>query len=227
MRCFILLIFVLAFPLFAQEPEGWFVPFACVYQPDIAGFNSIFAKHGLPEANTRHCGWGLELRSLVRSNFLVGPMFFRSWDDVANERFQLRTDATGILGEIGLRLPVFNFLTVVPMLGIGGVQSNFHIREKTGDIPIDSLLSTPGRTSTISPGMKLTGLACLEFDLLISINAGKYGLALRGGYLYSPWPLEWRLANGARITDPPNSRIRGPWFSLGITLVPAPEVETE
>lgn len=203
------------------------MPFACAYHPDIAGFNSIFAQHGLPQANARHYGWGLELRSLLGTNFLVGPMFFRTWDDVDNERFKLRTDATGVFGEIGLRLPVFNFLTIVPMVGLGGVQPKFQILKKTGDLPVDSLLTDPGKSSTITPGMKLTGIALMEIDLLVPTDAGRYGIGLRGGYLYSPFPLEWRLSNGALITDTPNSRLRGPWFSIGITLVPAPEVTTE
>ncbi len=225
-RYFLSLAFVLVVSLSAQEPlEGWFVPFACGYQPDVSGFNAKFAALGLPQANTRHYGWGIELRSLVGRNFLVGPMFFRTWDDAQNESLHLRTDATGILGEIGLRLPFFKFLTVVPMLGLGGVQPHFHIREKSGDVPFDSLLRR-GVTVTLSPGMRLSGLVALEVNLLLSTKAGRYGLALRGGYLYSPFSLNWRLGNGARLVNAPGTSIRGPWFSVGITLIPPPEVTT-
>ncbi|MGQ9707358.1 MAG: hypothetical protein ACUVUR_00585 [bacterium] len=226
--CRILRFLVLLFlPIFAQQPEGWFIPFACAYQPEISRFNKAFDNRGLPQTANRHYGWGMELRSLVSKNILFGPMFFRTWDDAENDTFHLRTEAYGIFGEIGLKLPLFSFLTIVPLAGIGGVQPSFQIRKVTGDLTLDSLLSAPGNIATISPGMKFTGLGALELNLLLPTNTGSYGIALRGGYLYSPLTLDWHLANGARITNTPDSKITGPWFSVGITIIPAPEIQSE
>ena len=205
-----------------SSPEGWLVPFAAAFQPDVAGFNSRFSQHRLPEAGSRHYGWGLELRSLV-SGFLIGPLFFRTWDDAENDHFQLRTDATGIFGEAGLKIAPFKFLAIVPTLGLGGLAESFNIRERTGGLTLDSLLSSPGRTATVSPGMKLTGLAALELDISAGTSTGRYGVALRAGYMYSPFPPSWHLSNGADITDVPASRIGGPFFSAGILLLPAAE----
>lgn len=223
----LLAILVLILPLFAQEPEGWLVPFACGYQPDGAGFNRLFRQYGLPVARERHYGWGMEIRSLVGKNLLIGPMYFRVWDDVANDSFQLRSEAFGIFGKLGLKLPLFQFLTVVPLVGVGGVQPAFRIREVTGDLSIDTLLRSPGKNVSLSPGMKITGLAALELDLMARTKAGTYGIALSGGYLYSPFSLSWRLDNGSQVTGTPDTKIGGPWFSVGVTVIPAPEVITE
>ncbi len=205
-------------------PEAWLVPFACAYQPDIAEFNRRFASYGIPAASLRHYGWGVEIRSVVGNNFLVGPMLFRTRDVVANETIQLRTETNAIFALAGWKLPLFRFLTIVPIVGLGGVQPVFQITEKTGDIPLESLLTAPGKIATLSPGFKPTGIAALELNLLVPTGSGNYGISLRGGYLYSPFPLNWRLPSGARVTSTPDTKIRGPWFSAGITLIPAAEV---
>ncbi|MEO0020126.1 MAG: hypothetical protein ABIK47_05750 [candidate division WOR-3 bacterium] len=227
MKQILILSLLLFFPLFAQEPEGWLIPFACAYEPDIAGFNTAFANKGLPQAKTRHFGWGMELRSLVSRNILFGPLYFRTWNDAENDSFHLRTENWGIFAELGLKLPIFKFLTFVPLVGIGGVQPSFQIRKRTGDMTLDSLLNAPFNIAHISPGMKITGLGALELNIILPTNTGSYGLSLRGGYLYSPFGLNWHLANGARITNTPDSKIKGPWLSLGLTIIPAPEVQSQ
>jgi len=225
-RLIVIAVFTLPVFIRAQAPEGWLVPFGCAFQPDIADFNNAFIQRGLPGAAERHFGWGIELRSGIGGGFLAGPMFFRTYNDVENDRFHLRTEHTGIMAELGYKLPLFKFLTIVPLVGVGGVQPGFHIREKTNAISLDSLLQAPGNTAVLSPGMKITGLGALELHLLVPTNTGSYGLALRGGYLYSPFRLDWHLANGSRIFGTPDSKIQGLWFSVGITLIPAPEVAT-
>jgi hypothetical protein len=217
-----LFIALAAAPLAAQE--AWLIPFAAGFSPDVGGFNTAFADAGLPRTATRQYGWGIELRSYV-AGLLIGPLYFRTWDDAESNDYQLRADATGILGAVGLRIAPFSFLTIVPQLGVGGVNQSFTIREKSGATPLPDLLADPGRTVTISPGMKLAGLAALELGASFATDAGRYGLALRGGYLYSPSRLDWRLSNGAPLTGTPASRIAGPFISAGILLMPAPSVE--
>ena len=139
----LLLASLAATALAADSPEAWFIPFAAAYQPPVGGFNAAFADNGMPAARSRHYGWGLELRTLTGS-FLVGPLFFKTWDDVQNDAFRLRTDATGIFGEVGLKIAPFRFLTIVPMVAVGGLSQSFSIREKTGTMPLNSLLGSPG-----------------------------------------------------------------------------------
>ena len=201
------------------SPEGWLVPFAAAYQPRVAGFNRQFDSLGFPGASSRHYGWGIELRSLV-SGFLIGPMFFRTWDDVESDRWQLRTDATGIFGNVGLKLAPADFIIIVPSIGLGGLNQSFTIREKSSAVPIESLNGGAPEVISMSPGMKLAGLASLELDLTIRASTGRYGLSLRGGYLYSPLGLTWRLANGAEVRGTPSDKLGGPFFSAGILIMP-------
>jgi hypothetical protein len=220
----ILLIVVLlavAVPALAEEgPEAWLIPFAAAYQPEVSGFNSVFASHGMPEASSRHYGWGIELRSLTGS-FLVGPLYFKTWDDAENSSYQLRTDATGIFGELGVKLAPFSFLTIVPMIGVGGLSQSFSLRTKTGSIGLDSLLGIGApQAVSLTPGMKLAGLGALELGLIANTKAGRFGVALRGGYVYSPFGLAWHLANGAEVTDVPVSHLGGPFFSAGLLMMP-------
>lgn len=209
----------------AVAQESWLVPFAVRYQPDITGFNAAFASHGLPEARTRHYGWGIELRSLVGS-LLVGPMYLRAWDDVENEDYHLRTDASAVLVEAGVKIAPLSFLTIVPGVGIGGLSQSFSIRSMSGDVSLDSLLVDPGRNATVQTGMKLAGMASLELGLATNVGEARYGLALRGGYLYSPLSPGWHLSNGARVLSPPDARVGGPFFTLGILLMPAVQTQT-
>ena len=214
------LLLALIAPALAQEStEGWLIPFAAAYQPDIGEFNRLFAEHHRPQARDRHYGWGVELRSLS-GRFLVGPLFFRTWDDVQDDNFQLRTDAFAIMGELGLNIAPFNFLRLVPMIGLGGLNHSFTFRERTGDLTLDSLLQAPGRTASFSPGIKAAGLAAFELGVSFPTPQASYGVALRAGYLYSPLRLTWRLANGAEITGAPDTKLGGPFFSLGILLIP-------
>ncbi len=221
MRRIVWLLLLAAFTA-ASAQEGWLVPFAAAYQPDIGGFNSRFADHNLPQANSRHYGWGIEIRSLV-NNLLVGPMFFRTWDDVENDGFHLRTEASAILGQVGMKITPFDFLSIVPMVGAGGLSQSFSIRARTEDLSLEELLSAPGQTATISSGMKLAGIAALEIGLSANTSSGRYGLALRAGYLYSPLSIAWHLSNGAEVTDTPAAKLAGPFFSVGLLILPAPQ----
>lgn len=216
-------IVVLCLAAFGQE--AWLVPFAAAYQPDVAGFNQAFAAHGLPRAGSRHFGWGIELRSLV-SGLLVGPLYFRTWDDAETDSFELRTEASGLFAEVGLRLAPAPFLGVVPMVGVGGLSQSFDIRAKTGERKLEELLSSPGQRASILSGTKLAGLAALELNLSTGTGSGRYGVALRAGYLYSPLSVTWHLPNGSRVTDTPVNRLSGPFFSLGLLLLPAAETQT-
>jgi hypothetical protein len=210
-----------------DSPEAWLIPFAAAYQPQVSGFNSVFAGHRMPEARSRHFGWGMELRSLTGS-FLIGPLFFKTWDDVEDNNYQLRTDATGIFGEVGLKLAPFSFLTIVPMLGVGGLSQSFSIRAKTGSISLDSLLGIGApQAVSFTPGMKLAGLGALELALAVNTKAGRFGIALRGGYLYSPFKPTWRISNGAEVTGVPDSRLGGPFFSAGVLMMPQAQTVSE
>ncbi len=206
----------------ADAPEAWLIPFAAAYQPPVASFNSAFTRYGMPAARSRHFGWGLELRSLTGS-FLVGPLFFKTWDDVENDSFRLRTDATGIFGEMGLKLAPVSFLTIVPMLGLGGLSQSFGLREKTGDIGFDTLFGDVPENVSLSSGMRLAGMAALELGLVVNSQSGRVGIALRGGYLYSPFTPTWRLASGAVVSDAPSDKLGGLFFSAGLLFMPQAE----
>lgn len=225
-----LIIFLLAaaVPALAQSsPEAQLIPFAAAYQPQVDGFNKVFAKHGMPTAGSRELGWGLELRTLTGS-FLVGPMFFKTWNDAENNSYELRTDATGIFGELGVKLAPASFLSIVPQLGVGGLNQSFNLRAKTEGISLDSLLGvTAPQTVNISPGMKVAGFGALELGLIANTKTGGLGLTLRGGYMYSPFNLTWHLANGAIVTGVPESHLGGPFFSVGLLLMPAAQSATE
>jgi hypothetical protein len=231
MRITLMVLFVAvlaAVPVQAQDaPEAWLIPFAADYQPPVGGFNAEFAKpkNGMPEARSRHFGWGLELRSLT-GTFLVGPLFFKTWDDVENESYQLRTDATGIFGELGVKLAPAGFLTIVPLLGLGGLSQSFGLRQKTGSIGFDTLFGNAPENVSLSPGMKLAGMGALELGLIANTKAGRFGIALRGGYLYSPFKPVWRLANGAEVSDAPDVHLGGPFFSAGLLMMPAAQATT-
>jgi hypothetical protein len=203
-----------------DSPEAWLIPFAAAYQPSVSGFNAKFAASGLPEARSRHFGWGIELRSLSGS-FLVGPLFFKTWDDVENESYQLRTDATGIFGELGVKLAPVSFLTIVPLVGLGGLSQSFGLRQKTGSIGFDTLFGNAPANVSLTPGMRFAGMGALELGLVATTKAGRFGIALRGGYLYSPFNPVWRLANGAEVSDAPDTHLGGPFFSVGLLMMPA------
>jgi len=180
----------------------------------------------MPAARSRHFGWGLELRTLTGA-FLVGPLFFKTWDDVENSSYQLRTDATGIFGEVGVKLSPASFLTIVPMLGVGGLSQSFSIREKTGEMTLDSLLGYPGRSVSLTTGMKLAGMGALELGFTANSKAGGIGVALRGGYLYAPFSPTWHVINGAVVGNAPDDRLGGWFFSVGLLLMPQAQTASQ
>jgi len=211
----------------ADSPEAWLIPFAAAYQPPVSRFNDEFAKreNNMPQARSRHYGWGLELRT-VTGSFLVGPLFFKTWDDVENDSFRLRTDATGIFGEVGVKLAPASFLTIVPMLGVGGLSQSFGLRSKTDSIGFDTLFGNLPANVSLSTGMKLAGMAALEIGLIANSKTGRLGITLRGGYLYSPFTPTWRLASGAVVSGAPNNKLGGLFFSVGLLLMPEAQTAT-
>jgi hypothetical protein len=209
----------------ARAQEGWLVPFAAAYQPDLAGFRPALAKWELPLPGERQYGWGIELRSLV-SGFLVGPLYQRTWSDTENSEFQLRAEASAVFGQVGFRIAPARWLGIVPMVGVGGLSQSLHIRSRTGDLTLDSLLRAPGRNASIESGLKLAGLAALELGLAVPVESGSYGVAARVGYFYSPVAPGWHLANGARLTDAPKTGLRGPFLTIGLLIMPAAEATT-
>jgi len=205
--------------LASDSPEAWLIPFAAAYQPPVSGFNAAFVDNGMPTARSRHFGWGLELRTLTGS-FLVGPMFFKTWDDVDDGSYHLRTDATGIFGEVGLKLAPASFLTIVPMLGVGGLSQSLDLREKTDSVAFNQLFGNVPENLSFATGTKLSGMGALELGLTANSKTGGIGIALRGGYLYSPFNPSWHLANGTRITGAPGDKLGGLFFSVGLLLIP-------
>ena len=224
----ITLLLAAAVPAPAQNnAEAWLIPFAAAYQPQVDGFNAVFAKHGMPTAGSRQLGWGLELRTLT-GGFLVGPLFFKTWNDAANSSYELRTDATGIFGEFGIKIAPFNFLAIVPQLGVGGLNQSFTLRAKGNSISLDSLLGVAApQAVNLSPGMKVAGFGALELGFIANTRAGGFGLALRAGYMYSPFNLTWHIANGANVTDAPPTHLGGPLFSLGLVLMPSAQTTSD
>jgi hypothetical protein len=210
----------------AESPEAWFIPFAAAYEPPVASFNAAFASRGMPEAHSRHFGWGLELRTLTGS-FLVGPLFFKTRDDVEGSSYHLRTDATGIFGEAGMRLAPFSFLTIVPMLGAGGLSQSFGIRKKADTFEFNDPIWDVPENLSFSTGTKLAGMAALELGLAANSKSGGIGIALRGGYLYAPLSPTWRIANGIAVRNAPEDRLGGWFFSVGLLLMPAAQTTSE
>jgi len=210
-----------AVPALAEDsPEAWLIPFAAAYQPPVSSFNAAFGVHGMPTASSRHYGWGIELRSLAGS-FLVGPLFFKTWDDVDNDSYHLRTDATGIFGEVGVKLAPASFLTIVPLLGVGGLSQSFGMRRKNDSLEFNDPIWNVPENLSFSTGMKLAGMGALELGLAASTSSGRVGLALRGGYLYSPLDPNWHLPNGTEVTGAPDDRLGGLFFSVGLLYMPA------
>ncbi|MFO7639452.1 MAG: hypothetical protein R6X14_09235 [bacterium] len=214
-----------ALPPPAHAQEGWLVPFAVAYQPELGGFRDAFRDHGLPLPAERQYGWGIELRSLL-SGFLVGPMYLRTWADAETDSWQLRTEADALFGEIGFKLAPAGWLSIVPMVGVGGLSQSLHLRSRAGDLPLDSLLLNPGREVGIKTGLKLAGLASLELGVAVPTNAGSFGISARVGYLYSPLAPGWHTTSGSRLTDAPAAGLRGPFLSIGLLLLPAAELTT-
>ncbi|HTW92862.1 MAG TPA: hypothetical protein VMH22_14315 [bacterium] len=228
MRIFLIVILLAAaVPTSAQNSaEAWLIPFAAAYQPQVAGFNKAFANHGMPASASRHYGWGIELRALTGS-FLIGPLFFRTWDDAENSSYELRTDANGIFGEAGLKLAPASFLTIVPLLGLGGLSQSFGLRSKSSaQAPLDSLLGDLPRTASFSSGLRPAGMGALELGLILNTKAGRIGITVRGGYLYSPFTPTWHLSNDAEVSDAPVTHLGGPFYSVGLLLMPEAQNET-
>jgi hypothetical protein len=224
----VLLVAAAAPALAADSPEAWLIPFAAAYQPPVSGFNTAFAYNGMPTARSRHFGWGLELRT-VTGSFLVGPLYFKTWDDVEDNshHYHLRTDATGIFGETGVKLAPVSFLTIVPMLGVGGLSQSFGLREKTDNIGFDTLFGNVPENLSLTTGMKLAGMGALELGLVANSTSGRIGIALRGGYLYSPFSPSWRIVNGAAVADAPGDHLGGWFFSVGLLLMPQAQTASE
>ncbi|MFO7675204.1 MAG: hypothetical protein R6X12_02640 [bacterium] len=221
----LLLALVLALAAPAAAQEGWLVPFAAAYQPGLAGFRSAFSRHELPLPAERQFGWGVELRTLV-NGFLLGPLYLRTWSDTETGEFHLRSEASAVMGEVGFQLSPAGWLSLIPMVGVGGLSQSLHLRSRTGELPLEELLGNPGQDAGIVSGLKFAGLAAIELGLAAPTESGRYGVAARIGYLYSPLDPTWHLANGSRITGAPRTGLRGPFLTLGLLIMPSAEVAT-
>jgi len=219
------LFFGLTAPTRAQE--AWLVPFAVGYRPELTGFREAFSRssQNLPQPAENQLGWGIEIRSLA-SGFLLGPMYMRTWSDAESDSWRLRTESNALFGTLGYKLSPTTWLSVVPMLGVGGISQSLHLRARTGDLPLDTLLLGPGQDADIGTGLKFAGLASFELGLAFPTSSGSYGLSTRLGYIYSPLRPDWHLASGGRLRDAPTTGQRGPFVSIGLLVIPAPEVST-
>ncbi len=106
-------------------------------------------------------------------------VFFRTYFIILFPMDNNRTESSGIFGEVGFKIAPFSFLTIVPMVGVGGLTQTFNIRARSQDVNFDSLLIAPGQNASITSGMKLAGLAALELGLTATTTSGSYGVALR------------------------------------------------
>jgi hypothetical protein len=142
-------------------------------------------------------------------------------DATENDSLLLSSTETGLFGEVGIKLAPFKFLTIVPLLGVGGLSQSYSMGRNTAYVEFDTLLGGNHWSTTLSSGTKLAGMGALEIGLLAQTSAGQVGLTLRGGYLYSPFAPSWRAPNGAAVTDAPDMRLGGPVATVGFVWLPA------
>jgi len=140
--------------------------------------------------------------------------------------YHLRTDATGIFGDVGLKLAPASVLTNVPMLGVGGLSQSFDMRQKSDSVAFDKLFGNAPENVSFATGTRLAGMGALELGLTANSKTGGIGIALRGGYLYSPFNPNWHLSSGTRVTGAPDDKLGGLFFSVGLLLMPAAQAAT-
>lgn len=115
--------------------------------------------------------------------------------------------------EAGYSIRVFDFLRLRPLLGIGGFGYSLDLRPIPADLPFDSLLANPARTSKVS-----IGHFALAPALGITIPIEFAGLSLKAGYIYQPVEGAWVLADGAAVIAGPRLLGSGPYITAHIVF---------
>lgn len=165
---------------------------------DFADLNAAFDRAGITERiGGTQWGFGGAGYAFV-DRVVIGGAGWGGSQTVANNQLSARLNLSGGEFDVGYSVLLLKHLIVTPMLGIGGTGNSIELYKVQSGVPsLDSLLTNPGRTSTVSFGSFL-----LNPQLMVTVPISFVGLQLKGGYMFTPAAPDWELAGGGRLTGP-------------------------
>lgn len=216
MRKTFLLVLILLTLVSARTTAGGYGAFGpCIALLNYEKINNTFQRYGFTSLSNRHWlfgGGGYALTNRV----LIGGAGWGGTQSVVSESLNVLCQVNYGGGEFRTGYVIFDFrhLLVAPGLGIGGGGYSISLSPENRTVPsFDTLLTNPGRTSTVD----FSGFS-LNPQLTFILPFSFIGLELRGGYNIGPLGANWRLEDGGTILRGPEMTKGNLWFSLNIIL---------
>lgn len=194
--------------------------FASSVSGGYGGIQLVGTYQDMTDINSRLSGLGIEIDEIsygvggggmaIKNNFYIGGSGFGATKNYATEDLKVEYSYGLGMFEFG---PIFDmkFFNLGIILGLGGGGEGMKLRPNLSDISFDSLLSNPGRVSTISRGGMQVGASLLILYKMKDFIA----LSLKGGASYG-FGWQWELDDGATLYNKPDDRSLRVNVSLGV-----------
>ena len=194
--------------------------FASSISGGYGGIQLIGTYQDMTNINSRLSGLGIELEEIaygvggggmaIVNNFYIGGSGFGATKNYATEDLKVEYSYGSGMFEFG---PIFDmkFFNLGIILGLGGGGEDMKLRPNLSDISFDSLLTNPGRVSTVSRGGMQVGASLMILYKMKDFIA----LSLKGGASYG-FGWQWELDDGATLYNQPDDRPLRVNVSLGI-----------
>lgn len=196
----------------SEESGGWayFGPYVGMF--NYTDFNSYLSSHEFEQLgnNTFMFGGG-GVGQYGRA--IVGGYGFGGGQTVASGNDAMDISYGGGFFELGYLPLSLKHLKLGAVLGLGSTGFTIRRYSTTEIEPFDSLL-----VHGVNHWEITNSAFALAPALLVQVPINWIGIALKGGYLYSPSDNNWRLDDRPLGAPKPALRSSGPFLSLQVTL---------
>jgi len=186
---------------------------------NLNSLNSMLQSNGYPVLSENFFTAGGGGHAIVNRIIIGGEGYSLMGEDVLNGSLRQSVYASTGFFDIGYIALSYKGLNVFPMLGIGGGEMIFKIREDISSISFGDILNDPRRAVELKSECFLLDFGgginyILGFGKNESARAG-FLLGIRGGYTLTPFRGKW-LIDDIEVSGAPKAGINGPYIRIMI-----------
>jgi len=183
---------------------------------NLNNLNDLLSSSGMPELQNGSVSFGGGGHSIINSFIVGGEGHGLIGSSSTNAEFSVSQGGGYGFFNIGYLALQKSFLTLYPILGIGGGGYSITITDRT-NLPtnFNDLLANPQNQSTLNKGGFMLNFS-LGTDFFLTGDAnGGFIIGLRAGYLLELNKNKWYIAD-QELAGGPDAGISGPFIRLTI-----------
>ncbi len=184
---------------------------------NLNNLNSMLESNGYPALTENFFMVGGGGHSVINRLIIGGEGYSLLGDDVVYNDLKQSVYASCGFFDIGYIALSYKGLNMYPLLGIGGGEMRYSIKEDISSISFAAILDDPQRSVELKTGGFLLNLGG-GIDYILGFGKdnpfrGGFLLGIRAGYILTPFRGDWMM-DEIEISGSPKTGIKGPYISI-------------